>query len=83
MTILAVFRSRAQTLDFLSAVKAIGVPAQAVATPKEAGVGCGISAKFDSAFLERAKRVLARRPYSSFSGFLQTDANGGYYYGGA
>ncbi len=73
MTVLAVFRSRAQTLDFLAAVKAAGVPAQAVSTPREAGVGCGISAKFDSRFSERAKAVLARRHYSAFDGFLRED----------
>ncbi len=71
MTVLAVFRSRAQTLDFLSRLKASGVPAQAVSTPGEAGVGCGISARFDARFMERAKSLLAKRPYSSFAGFLR------------
>ncbi len=78
MTVLAVFRSRAQTLDFVAALKSAGVPAQPVSTPKEAGVGCGISAKFDARFSERAKLVLARKSYSSFSGFLR----GGSYWGG-
>ena len=34
MTILAVFRSRAQTLGYLAEAKAAGIPAQAVSTPK-------------------------------------------------
>ncbi len=76
MTILAVFRSRAQTLDFLGALKGAGVPAQAVSTPKEAGVGCGISAKFDEVFYPRAKRLLASRPYSSYAGMLKGGAGG-------
>ncbi len=75
MTILAVFRSRAQTLEYLSALKADGVPAQAVNTPKEAGVGCGISAKFEEAFFPRARACLAKRRYTSFSGFMRV--NGG------
>lgn len=70
MTMLAVFKSRAQTLDFIGRLSAAGVPAQAVSTPKEAGVGCGISAKFDARFLSRTKAVLSARPYSSFAGFL-------------
>ncbi|MDE5547710.1 MAG: DUF3343 domain-containing protein [Clostridia bacterium] len=70
MTILAVFKSRAQTLDFISRLSHAGVPAQAVSTPKDAGVGCGISAKFDARFFPRAKAVLSARPYSSFAGFL-------------
>lgn len=79
MTMLAVFRSRAQSLDFISALKAGGVPAQAVNTPKEAGVGCGISAKFEEAFFPRARACLARRQYSSFSGFMRR-GSGGYSY---
>ncbi len=77
MTVLAVFRSRMQTLDFLTALKGAGVPAQAVSTPQEAGVGCGISAKFDARFLERARALLAKKKYSSFAGFLR----GGLYAG--
>ena len=71
MTTLAVFRSRAQALDFLSYIKRSGVPAQAVATPKEAGVGCGVSVKFDERFLSRVKLLLTGRQYTSFSGFLR------------
>ena len=70
MTILAVFRSRAQALDFISYLKGAGVPAQAVSTPKDAGVGCGVSAKFDGRFLPRVKLMLAKRRYTSFSGFM-------------
>ncbi len=71
MTVLAVFRSRAQTLDFIALLRTLGVPAQAVSTPKEAGVGCGISARFDERFLEKAKLALKKKPYSSFAGFLR------------
>lgn len=76
MTVIAVFRSRAQSLDFLSALKAAGVAAQAISTPKEAGVGCGLSVKFDERSLFRAKAVLAKRPYSSFAGFLRGQGRG-------
>ena len=70
MTVLAVFRSRSQTLDYLARLRSSGVPAQAVNTPREAGVGCGISARFDDAFLPRARYLIRTRSYSSFSGFL-------------
>ena len=74
MTVLAVFRSRAQTIDYVSKLKARGVTVQTVNTPQEAGVGCGISAKFDGRFLSRAKLVFQTGNYSSFAGFfvLQT-----------
>ena len=75
MTMLAVFRSRAQALEYISVLKAGGVPAQPVNTPKEAGVGCGISARFDEAFLPRARAVFVKRHYSSFSGFMVRKGN--------
>ena len=55
MTMLAVFRSRAQALDALSLLKGAGVPSQAVSTPKEAGIGCGVSVKFDCNFFPRVR----------------------------
>lgn len=76
MTLLAVFRSRAQTLDCVSRLREAGVPAQTVSTPKEAGVGCGISVKFEEAFLPRVQLLLQRRPYSSFSGYMKRVGNG-------
>lgn len=71
MTTLAVFRSRAQTLDFVAVLRSGGVPASAVSTPKEAGVGCGISARFDGQFLNRARYFLGKKNYSSFAGFMR------------
>lgn len=75
MTILAVFRSRAQTLDCAARLREAGIPVQTVSTPKEAGVGCGVSVKFEENFLPRVRIVLSRRAYSSFSGFLVRRGN--------
>ncbi|HJA95928.1 MAG TPA: DUF3343 domain-containing protein [Firmicutes bacterium] len=71
MTMLAVFRSRAQALDALSLLKGAGVPSQAVSTPKEAGIGCGVSVKFDCNFFPRVRPLLAGRRYSAFWGYLR------------
>ena len=71
MKMLAVFKSRSQSLDCLAHLKRLGVPAQTVSTPKDAGMGCGISIKFDSAALPRVKLLLTKRPYSSFAGFMR------------
>ena len=71
MTMLAVFRSRAQALDALSLVKSAGVAAQAVSTPKEAGVGCGVSVRFEEKFYLRVRTLLAKRRYSAFWGYLR------------
>lgn len=73
MTIFAVFGSRTQCLDYVSYLDKYGVVAQAVATPKEARVGCGLSARFNSQYKVKAKAVLALRKYSSFKGFFKID----------
>ena len=71
MTVLAVFKSRSETLGYVSALRAAGVPASASATPKEAGVGCGLSARFEEVFLPRARVTLAKGYYRSFAGFMK------------
>ncbi|MBQ9081817.1 MAG: DUF3343 domain-containing protein [Clostridia bacterium] len=68
MTVLAVFRSRSQTIDFLSRLQRYGVTVQAVNTPKEAKIGCGLSAKFNFNALAQAKFILRNTKYSSFVG---------------
>lgn len=67
--ILAVFRSRSQALDFISKLRQNGIPAAAVSTPKEANVGCGISARINEAELPRARALAARYRFSAFVGF--------------
>ena len=76
MTMLAVFKSRSETLGFISLLRANGVPASAMATPKEAGVGCGLSARFDEVFFSRVRTLFARKRYGSFAGFMKKSGFG-------
>lgn len=69
MYILAVFRSRTHTLEFVSEMRKCGAPAQTVSTPKQARSGCGLSCKFPASFLSQA-RGLAEK-YTSFGGFFK------------
>ncbi len=71
MTVLAVFRSRAQALDCVSYLRKAGVPVSPVSAPKEAGVGCGLSVKFEENFLPRVRTLLQKRQYSAFTGYLK------------
>lgn len=71
MTVLAVFRSRSQTIDFASRLQRYGVNVQTVNTPKEAQVGCGLSAKFDFSALRQARFILQNVRYSSFVGLYK------------
>lgn len=75
--ILAVFRSRSQAIDCNARMRAFNVPAQLINTPKEAGVGCGLSVKFPAGVALRAKSVIARANYSSFYGYMKVDLRSG------
>lgn len=75
MTVLAVFKSRAQALDCISLLRKEGVPAQPVANPPQAKVGCGISARFEDTFLPRVRRVISKKSYSAFAGYMRSAGN--------
>lgn len=69
--ILAVFRSRSQAIDCNARLRAAGIPAGLINTPKEANVGCGLSIKFPHGMLDRAKLVVRSGGYSAFYGFFK------------
>jgi hypothetical protein len=73
MMILAVFRSRAHSIDYTERLKYYGVPADTVPTPKEAKIGCGLCTRFDARYFVRAKAVLNTGKYATFKGFYKTD----------
>ena len=77
MTILAVFRSRAQSLDYAGRLYKYGVAAQTASAPKEANIGCGLCVKFDSSAFIRAQAVLKLGKYSAFKGFYKMDYKNG------
>jgi hypothetical protein len=77
MTILAVFRSRSQSLDYAERLKKYGVTAETIPTPKEAKIGCGLCVRFDERLFVRAKAVLVAAKYSTFKGFYKMDFRGG------
>lgn len=77
MTILAVFRSRAQALDYAGRLYKYGVAAQTVPAPKEANIGCGLCVKFDRAVLPRAQAIFRLGRYSAFKGFYTIDYRNG------
>ncbi len=77
---LAVFRSRSQAMDCMSKLKALGVQAQLINTPKEANVGCGLSVKLSPAVTARAKNFISKANYSAFYGYLKIENRYGRYY---
>ncbi len=69
--ILAVFRSRAHSLDFAEQLRRYGIDAATIPTPKEANIGCGLCVRLEYAFLPRAYSLLKRGGYTSFKGFYK------------
>lgn len=68
--ILAVFRSRSQATDCNLRLRRSGVPSNLINTPKEAGVGCGLSVKFPQSVEMHARALISGGRYSAFYGFM-------------
>ncbi|MDE7330239.1 MAG: DUF3343 domain-containing protein [Clostridia bacterium] len=67
--LLAVFRSRSQAADCNAKLRINGVPSNLINTPKEAGIGCGLSVKIPQNMAARAKALVLQQRYSAFYGF--------------
>lgn len=68
--VVVAFRSRAETVKFSEILKRYGVYNEIVSTPKEAGVGCGLSVKISKDSVQSVKRVVAVVGMKSFAGFF-------------
>lgn len=71
------FRSRAHTVKFADFLREHNIPSEIVNTPKEAGVGCGLSVKVSKIFLPAVKKALAVLKLGSYAGiFLVVTVSG-------
>ena len=77
MMILAVFRSRAHSLDYAERLQSYGLSVSTMPTPKEAHIGCGICVRFDARDFIRARAILKTGRYASFKGFYKMEYTGG------
>lgn len=68
--VIVAFRSRSDTIDFSSILKQNGVFCEIVNTPKEAGVGCGLSVKISKGNFYIVKRLVFNANKKSFAGFF-------------
>ncbi len=68
------FRSRMHTVKFYEYLKNGGVFTEIVNTPKEAGVGCGLSVKFKKSDYFAVRSALSRLSPSSFAGVFSVTA---------
>ncbi len=75
--IIVAFRSRAQTIKFYEFLRRNGIGAEVVNTPKEAGVGCGLSVKIAKERLNTVKMLYYRSGLDSLAGFFTYKIVGG------
>ncbi len=69
----AVFRSRTDVLTFIDDMRKSSAYAKVVSTPKEAKIGCGISAELSYASINIAKKLIKIKKYNSFHAILLID----------
>lgn len=76
--IIVAFRSRTHTVRFSEYLKSAGINNDIVNTPKEAGVGCGLSVKVSLQKLHLVKRAIRFTNLNSYAGgFLVKVDKGG------
>lgn len=75
--VIVAFRSRAHTVKFHEYLRRNGIPSEIVNTPKEAGVGCGLSVKISKERLPLIKNLVYSLKISSFAGFFLYKTVGG------
>ena len=75
--VVVAFRSRAHTVKFAESLRMSGVAVEIINTPKEAGVGCGLSVKTSKTNLALVKKSVRYSGLDSFAGtFLVRNFSG-------
>lgn len=64
------FRSRAHTVKFYEFLRRNGIYSEIVNTPKEAGVGCGLSVKISKNMFDTVKNAVRISALNTFAGFF-------------
>lgn len=75
--IIVAFRSRAHTVKFHEFLRHNGIVSEIVNTPKEAGVGCGLSVKVAKERLNAVRMLYYRSGLNSLAGFFTYKTIGG------
>lgn len=73
---IVVFKSKTHVLYFIEIMLNNGVRAKSVSTPKEAKIGCGISAEIPLSSLSFALKIIKKVDFSSFYGVFLIEKRG-------
>ncbi len=79
MYYIAVFRVRGQTLRLMRELENLHIPASIINTPRGLNIGCGLSIRFDGAYLQKIVKIINSNSYYSFYGifFVKVNNKGG------
>ena len=75
--IVTAFRSRSDTVKFSKMLSDNRIYNEIINTPKEAGVGCGLSVKTSTSLQNLVKMALRKGHFSSFAGIFNVKTIGG------
>ncbi|MBQ2953971.1 MAG: DUF3343 domain-containing protein [Clostridia bacterium] len=71
--VIAAFRSRLQVMAFERTLRAAGVKASVVTTPRAVALGCGLSVRFECLDLERVRMLLRGAPMTNLIGLYSVE----------
>jgi hypothetical protein len=69
--VIAVFLNRSHSQLFSKILHSKGVPNNLISTPRDLGVSCGLSVKFNIIQLSKVKQILNCGSYSTFKNFYK------------
>ncbi len=76
--VVVAFRSRGHTVRFHGLLTDYGITSEIINTPKEAGVGCGLSVKVSRQDFNIVRRAVLISSLSSFAGFFLVKNTAGF-----
>lgn len=68
--IIVALRNRTQTVFLAQVLSENGINCEIVNTPKEAGVGCGLSVKIPKFAISKVKMLIQTGKFNTFAGFF-------------
>ncbi len=73
---IVVFKSKTQAMIFCDVMKQLGLYAKGISTPKEAKIGCGLSAEINCSDKSSAINVIRNKRLNSFYSIILIEKRG-------
>lgn len=73
---IAAFRSRLHVAAYERALRSLGVRASTMTTPRAVSIGCGLSVRFETTDLEKARAALRQLPPGNLVGLYSVERDG-------